>query len=91
MNEEKLNTFKIELLQAIIACNDVEKLKQVKLLLARESMNMVREEKIAYEKDVLSEKQTQELEKRIKLLREGKAEKFSYEEVKKRIEKKYSG
>ena len=52
-------------------------------------MNMVREEKIAYEKDVLSEKQTQELEKRIKLLREGKAEKFSYEEVKKRIEKKY--
>lgn len=33
MNEEKLNTFKIELLQTIIDCNDVEKLNRVKIIL----------------------------------------------------------
>lgn len=33
MNEEKLNTLKIRLLQAIIECDDLEKLNRVKVIL----------------------------------------------------------
>ena len=47
MNEEKLNAFKIELLLALIDCNDVEKLNRIKAILNKKHFS-VREETSQY-------------------------------------------
>ncbi|WP_121665987.1 addiction module protein [Mesonia aquimarina] len=86
--ERKMNELKIELLKAIIACDDIEKLNKVKVLLNDEA-HVLREDSILYEKDILSAEQYQELERRLALYEGGKAETLSFDEVKARLNKKY--
>ncbi len=85
MNEEKLNTFKIELLQAIIDCDDVERLNKVKIIL-KEKHFSVREETSQYtakkNEEVVPQNFYDELEKDFKLHQKGKLEAKSWDEVK---------
>ncbi len=91
MNEEKLNTFKIELLQAIINCDDVEKLNKVKVILNEKHFS-VREETSQYtakkNEDVVPENFYDELEKDFELYQKGKLEAKSWDEVKRGLKER---
>lgn len=92
MNEEKLNTFKIELLQAIIDCNDIEKLNRVKIILDEKHFS-VNEEASQYsvkkDEDIVPQNFYDELEKDFKLYQKGKLETKSWDEVKRGLKEKY--
>ncbi|WP_304136821.1 hypothetical protein [Mesonia mobilis] len=85
MNEEKLNAFKIELLQALIDCNDVEKLNRIKAILNKKHFS-VREETSQYSikknDNLVPQNFYDELEKDFELYQKGKLEAKSWDEVK---------
>ena len=85
MNEEKLNAFKIELLQALIDCNDVEKLNRIKAILNKKHFS-VREETSQYSikknDNLVPQNFYDELEKDFELYQKGKLEAKSWNEVK---------
>jgi len=85
MNEEKLNAFKIELLLALIDCNDVEKLNRIKAILNKKHFS-VREETSQYSikknDNLVPQNFYDELEKDFELYQKGKLEAKSWNEVK---------
>ena len=91
MNEEKLNAFKIELLQALIDCNDVEKLNRIKVILNEKHFS-VREETNQYaakkNEEVVPQNFYDELEKDFELYQKGKLEAKSWDEVKQGLKEK---
>ena len=92
MNEEKLNAFKIELLLALIDCNDVEKLNRIKAILNKKHFS-VREETSQYSikknDNLVPQNFYDELEKDFELYQKGKLEAKSWDEVKQGLKEKY--
>ncbi|HET7360632.1 MAG TPA: addiction module protein [Salinimicrobium sp.] len=92
----EMNGLKIELLQKVIACDDMEILKKIEQILNQDSFDVseVEETKEEYETAVnsslnISEEQKKELDKRYQDYLDGKGNLYDWEYVKANIQKKY--
>jgi len=85
-----INALKIELIQKIIACNDIALLKHIEELLLEVNVKEPREDyEVGNHESLLSKDQLKELDRRLEAHKNGRSKAIPWEEAKREIEKKY--
>jgi len=89
MKKKELDQLKVELLQEVINCNDIEKLREVRLLLEEASVREEKESYVTQDHFSIPEKHYQALKDDVKLDEEGKLKTYTLEELKSNMKTKY--
>jgi len=89
MKKKELDQLKIDVLQEIINCNDVNKLREVRLLLEESSVREEKESYVTQNHISIPEEHYLALKQDVKLYGQGKLKTQSLEELKSDMKTKY--